>query len=413
MYEQTTTTTMRQLTLLPLACSVILSACGQQPTGHADDMDHPTDDRYNALAERVSSITGKEMIDHSSMVRPMDHNNAEWIAANRAEQARPAAQGGIRTHIVQSVDLNVPMAQFDLPAHWQFKQDPHTGKWTATAKDLKVEQGGGVGFSYVTGPMAQFYQASGTPMRKPVSAEQVLRQDLEPALRKEGYELLGVTPAPGIAKADQYYMERLWSIEPTRKTAEALLTDWRKGSERLALVVQLFVYGGSEHTSWGYAVTGLETTAANYDREKAALVNAMSTVRYNPAYFQAYAQSEQQKAQHSQMAHDQRMRSNQAAFDAQQRIHRETSDAINSSITGSYNYRMESQDRGMAQWSDMMFQQQDAVHPHSGNTFKVESGSDRYWMNQYGEYYGTNDIFHDPNAGNTSPYQWQEVKVKP
>jgi hypothetical protein len=405
--------TMRPTILLPLASAVILSACGQQSTGHADDMAHRTDDRYDALAERVGNITGMDLPDHSSMVRPVDHHNAEWIAAARREQAQPAAQGGIRTHIIPSIDLHVPMAQMDLPAHWQFKHDPRTGKWTATAKDLKVDHMGGTVFNYVTGPMAQFYQASGAQLRKPMSAEQVLRQELETAMRKEGYELLGVAPAPGIAQADLRYMQGLWTIEPTRKTTDAIVIDWRKGSERLAMVIQQFVFGGSESTTWGYSVTGLETTNALYDREKAALMSAFSGVRYNPAYFQAYARSEQQKAQQSQMAHSQRMQANQAAFDAQQRTHRETSDAINSAITDSYNTRMESQDRGMAAWSDMMYEQQNAVNPYSGEQMKVESGGQRYWMNQYGEYYGTNDILTDPNAGNTSNYQWREVEVEP
>ena len=50
----------------------------------------------------------------------------------------------------------------------------------------------------------------------------------------------------------------------------------------------------------------------------------------------------------------------------------------------------------------MMREEQNAVNPYTGEQFKIESGSQRYYMDQYGNYYGTDDVLNDPNVGNTT-----------
>jgi len=60
-----------------------------------------------------------------------------------------------------------------------------------------------------------------------------------------------------------------------------------------------------------------------------------------------------------------------------------------------------------------MRDEQNVYNPNTGNTYKVESGYNQYYMNNSGEYIGTNDYNYDPNLDpgvnnqdwyNTNPY---------
>src|SRR5690606_29725980 len=105
------------------------------------------------------------------------------------------------------------------------------------------------------------------------------------------------------------------------------------------------IFEGPDLVNWGYYVTLLETDAASFDRERSGLLKGLASVRYNPAYFAAYNNAEQQKADQSWSAHNSRMRSNQAAFDAQQRNFRENANATNDAIMGTYRSQRDASDR--------------------------------------------------------------------
>ncbi len=53
----------------------------------------------------------------------------------------------IRTHVPQSKQFGLPMAQIDLPAEWRFAQDPNSGVSKATGLGVKVESSGNVMFT--------------------------------------------------------------------------------------------------------------------------------------------------------------------------------------------------------------------------------------------------------------------------
>jgi hypothetical protein len=161
--------------------------------------------------------------------------------------------------------------------------------------------------------------------------------------------------------------------------------------------------------NWSYYFTRLDATAAQFAQEKQALVAALAGKRYNPAYFAAYAQSEQQKAGQSWSAHNQRMQANQAAFDAQQRTHQQTWGAINDASMGAYNSRMQSMDRTQNATINGIRGEQDATNPYTGEQGKMQSGYDQYWMNRDGQYFGTSDPNYDPNVNSDWTDQWRQV----
>ncbi len=388
---------MNPIFLLPFSL-IFLTACG---TIEESPEDFSPENDYDALASRVAAISG-----NGPAVEATDRNE---IAAS----PRPAQQGGTRTHTIPGTDPNIPMAAIDMPAHWTFAIDPRSGNWGVTAEDLVVKNYGYQSFMYAGGDMGYFYQQSGGKMRQPVMPEQLLREDIEPQLRKEGMEFVGATDAPMIGRADQQGLDGLVSFGQVRKSCRALASEWKKGDRRYLAVMHWNAMESPDMVNWGYYMTMLETNAANFEQEKAGLLNALSSVRYNPSYFAAYNQQEQMKAQQSWGAHNSRMQQNQAAFDAQQRAFRESSNATNQAIMNNYRSQDAASDRNQDAFINTIRGEQNAINPHTGEAIKIESGSQQYWMNQHGQYYGTDDVMHDPNIGNTTPDVWQQVPTEP
>ena len=404
---------MKTIHLLPLGAAVLFLACGQGQDStniSADSTD------LNSLQDQVAAITGKTYSTTGGAVIPARYaGQASGNSASSAsEQAQQPVQqtGDVRTITIPSKDFNMPMAQLDLPARWKVQTNP-SGAWRVEEIDLKVHDISGASFTYGNGQLAQMNRQSGANLRAPMSPEQVVQQDAVPRMRQAGYELIGQNDAPSVAQADQRGLDGLYSVAPTGKSCRSNISEWRKGDQRVALVMHWSAMGDQEMMNWSYYFTQLETTPARFEQEKQALVNGLASLRFNPAYFAAYAQSEQQKANGSWAAHNQRMQSNQAAFDAQQRTHGETWDAINNASMGAYQDRMNSMDRQQNATINGIRGEQDAINPYTGEQGKVQSGYDQYWMNRDGKYIGTNDVMYDPNANGQRVDQWRQVPTGP
>src|SRR5690606_32986316 len=117
--------------------------------------------------------------------------------------------------------------------------------------------------------------------------------------------------------------------------------------------------------------------------------------------------------QQSWDAHNARMRSNQAAFDARQAAHRDMVNGVNNSIMGTWNSNNASMDRQQNATINGIRGEQDAANPYTGEAYKIESGYDQYWMNRDGQYIGTNDVMYDPNANDQWVDQWRQVPTQP
>ncbi|HQY01014.1 MAG TPA: hypothetical protein PLV08_14645, partial [Flavobacteriales bacterium] len=240
------------------------------------------------------------------------------------------------------------------------------------------------------------------------------QQDLLPIMRKEGFTLVGQENAPEVASADQRGMDPMWSVAPTRKTCVASASEWNKNDGTKTLVVMhIYSFEGQGMVNWGYQLTVLDTRADNFASARTGLLNALASMRYNPQYFAAYNANEQQRSQQSWSEHNSRMRNNQVAFDKSQQIYRENSNATNEAIMGVYRNQRDASDRNQDGFIDYVRGEQNAVDPYTGQPIKIESGSNQYWMNQNGEYYGTDDVLTNPNIGNTTNDVWEQVPTEP
>lgn len=405
---------MKPSTFLPFVCASLLLACGQDDVTTAQA---EAESELNSLQDRVAAITGRAYTAPAEAAVPAQYVQDQQVAGPGISNAGPTQQavqetGGVRTVTIPSKDFNMPMSQMDFPARWKV-QSYDNGAWKVDEPTLKVWDVSGGNYAFGNGQMAQLYQQSGGAIRTPLSPEQVVLQDAVPRMRKLGYELIGQSDAPAVAQAEQRGLDGLYSVGQSRKTSRANMSEWHKGDLRVALVMHWSSFEGPDMGNWSYYFTRLETSADRFDQEKTALLTGLASLRYNPNYFAAYARSEQQKEQQSWGAHDAKMRTNQAAFDAQQQAHRSNVDAMNNSIMGTWKSTNDRMDHQQNTTINSIRGEEDVINPYTGETYKVESGSDQYWMNSNGEYIGTNDVMFDPNAVEQGVDQWRQAPPKP
>ncbi|MGV3637298.1 MAG: hypothetical protein ACO1NQ_06575 [Flavobacteriales bacterium] len=402
---------MNRPTSFLIGLSALLFSCGESAENTTDQFGQGQDPKLSELEARMAAATGQPWTGEPGSTAGYGDGGD--------------APAGTRTHTIHSTTYQVPMAQIDLPEHWNV-EGMATGNWTATAPGVSVRNSKPSNFMLVGGQLGQFYQANNQPMRAPVAPEQVVLQDIAPRLRQQGYELIGQAPEPGVESLDQRAMNSLYVPGQAQRTCKANLSQWRRGDKRLAVVLHWFNLSTADMANWGYYTTELEASTEVYEREKNALLNALTRVRYNPAYFAAQnrqaqmreqqtiaaQQQDMRNTQASWDAHNARMRSNQAAFDASQAAHRDMVNGVNNSIMGTWNNTNATMDRMQDATINGIRGEQNAWNPQTGQPGKVEAGYNNYWVNGDGQYIGTNDVMFDPNVNGQWVDQWQQMETE-
>ena len=105
------------------------------------------------------------------------------------------------------------------------------------------------------------------------------------------------------------------------------------------------------------------------------------------------------------------MNANQRSFEARQRAIKESNDATNEAIMEGWRQRNAASDRAHDQFTDYIRDEQTMRDPSTGETYKVETGSEQYWKNQQGEYIESDDRFYNPNRDPNLYHQdWTEME---
>lgn len=405
---------MKPFVLLPLAGSVLALACGSgetsgQPASGTD---------YNDLQARVAAATGNEY--NLNNTASGDAFQAATMAGGTDQSpVQQPADGQFRTVVIRNSGFNVPVGRKLVPSHW--KELPDGSGYEAPGVSVRTTKA--TNFVHATGQMAQFYQQAGSAMRPPMTAEQVVQVDLAPRLQQQGYRLVAQTALPDVERICQTFQQNLGTMAGS-SSVKVNLSEWRKDDARLAVILNVTAYQNPGMTNWQYSMERLETGAAQYEQEKAAFLKSAASVQYNPAFFAAFQQHQQQsqaqwqqnenaRSQQSWAAHNQRMQDNRAAFNAQQATHNDMVNSVNNSIMGGYNSTMNSMDNMQNATINGIRREQDAYNPYTGEQGKVQSGYDQYWMNSDGQYIGTNDAMYDPNANGQWVDQWRQAPTEP
>lgn len=305
-------------------------------------------------------------------------------------------------------------AEMPFPENWQVNERHAQGEPTITGPhQIRITDYPLQTFMYVTDPrLQQSYYQAGQQMRAMPGVEQLIQQDIAPWCARDGYSLVKYYELPEITKADKWYNDQLFKAVPSQNEVLAIGTDWKKDDGSLYfMLLHITQSTSAEMQNWGYWSSGLEAETEHFEAAKKQLLFSLENVRYALEPIAAYNQREAQKAGQSWAAHNQRMAQNQAAFEAQQRAHVNRTNAINDAIMNGWRERNASSDRQHEQFVDVITERTKVTNQSTGQTYKVQSGYNQYWMNSNGEYISTNQHDYNPNLDDAMNNQnWEQLK---
>lgn len=316
-------------------------------------------------------------------------------------------------HTVMDTQRNMPMQQIPLPSDWKITSPKSTDDPNIIGPNgIKIYYRAGGSYMFSNDPyMQQIYTQSGQAMRPPISAQQIVEQDLAPTLSQHGLTLVSMEPLPEIAQRSQAYNNKLYQSMPAQKYFAALGSQWKDGNGNSAyIIVDQMISEGQGSTFWYYSLKMIEAPKEHLDDAKQAFIYGIVNTQDNPAQIQAYNLSEQQKSTQSWQQHNARMRQNQQNFDRQQALHRSTTEAINRSINETYRSQDAASDRIQDKQVNVIRDESTITSPYDGEQYQVESGADQYWINNDGEYIYSDDPNYNPNINPDDHREWQQVE---
>lgn len=289
--------------------------------------------------------------------------------------------------------------------------DPKTGKVVAYIpfpEDWKISTEAITGPNGIIGKEYQF-KLFDSNQRRPMSATQILNQELAPSIKQAGGQIVRTFPLPGIMQHDENYARQLYGSDQMQKSFDVIGVDLLdpNGKPNFLIVRQQaysYGYGGN----WGYTTHTLECDPSVYESAKKAFVFGIANSQSNPEQIAEYNRNEELKSRNSWADHNRRMRDNQVRFDAYQSDYVTTNNAINDMSMATWRNSNASSDRIQYSTVNGIHDQETIYDPANNTSYNVETGYDRYFMNGQGEYFGTNDQFYQPGSDLNLTGEWTE-----
>jgi hypothetical protein len=304
------------------------------------------------------------------------------------------------------------IAQMPLPSSWtinvnQAPQDP-----TATGPGgIEIRSFAGESYTYSTDPYTnQIYQQSGQQVRQPAGIETIIKRDLMQETQQHGLQFEKMYALPKLAQADKAYSDQLYAYGEQQKSFQVAGAEYigKEGKKEL-LIVHYFETFGMGMYFWGYTIQNLSAPQQVFESAKNTYLYALENIQYNPAAIAAYNAQESAKHSANDAAFQNRMRNNQANFEATQRAHVNSSNAVNEAQMGIYRSQSESFNRSNQQISNGILEENTIYNSTNGESYQAEGHSNAYWMNANGEYIPTDNSLYNPNLDqHTNSTEWVE-----
>jgi hypothetical protein len=242
------------------------------------------------------------------------------------------------------------------------------------------------------------------------SVDQIIQSKLIPLLQQSGNRVLGIEDYPAIAQFDSNYSAQLWKFAPSRDHHAAKGIVYEDDDLKGVIVVHFKNSQSQFGTSSFYSMHVLEGPTAAFEGRKPEFLNALANQRSNPEQIAAYNQREQQMAAGRTRSFNAQQQQKQQQFDSWMATQRQSSSSALDSSMESWRRRQDMTDRGHQRQVDSIAGTTPAYDPSTGQTWQVEDGYDRYFMNSFGEYMSTDDQFYNPNMDPAVNNQdWTEI----
>jgi hypothetical protein len=315
------------------------------------------------------------------------------LNSNGHYQAQPVnlqqGDGNLVMHPVVNPQTGQLSGHIPLPADWKVTAQGLTGPNGIVAQDFQIQQ--------LQGNVQ--------------SIDQVLQYHVYPILKQNNGQILRTIDLPEVARHDQQMYAQYWKFAPSQDFHQARGIEVKGPDGNMALIVVHFLNSRSQFGNYAcYNLSSLTAQPSDFEAAKKTYLYGITHYRSDPQAIAAHNQREQQRANASNQAHNQRMRANKQNFDNWQRI-QQTNSEIGDIYMDTWRNTSNMQDQGHQNTINGIYEQDAMVNPYDNSTFNAPSQYNQYYMNQNGEYIGTDDAFYNPqNDPNVNHMEWREVR---
>lgn len=295
-----------------------------------------------------------------------------------------------------------------MPASWNFNAEGIAGPHGLKISYFPIQS-----FMANFDPSLQYaYSQGGQQMRQMPGVDQLVQQDFIPWGNNNGLQYVKHYEIPEISKMDKWYSDQLFKAMPSRSDVVVYGIDWKtQDGNSYFTLVHLNVSTSQSMQNWYYYAVGLEADPSYFEKAKKQYIFSLANTRYNLEPIMAYNREEAQRVGANWVAFNNRMAQNQIAFEQSQRQFVNKSNAINDAIMSGWKASNAASDKNQEQFVDAMYERTNVQDGSTGKTYKVDEGANQYWMNNNGEYIGTQLQGYDPNLDdNMNELKWQELK---
>jgi len=333
------------------------------------------------------------------------------VTATQPAQNDPIEMKPIRDPQTGRVTSYVP-----LPVSWKVVTNPQGTQGYQGPNGIQVN----------SLPMEMYYfnidpyvaEMTGKQVANPVSAQTIMQQNIIPSIQQQGGTLIKQYDLPKIAQRSRQLVQGALNRSQLQ-SYDVLASEWKQanGSKSFILLTHMVMHTQGGGSCWAVSITELEAPAPAFDNAKETYLFAQSNWEVDRNSAMAHAaklqQMDRESAQRmaaSSAAHNARMRSNEAAFQATQRAHTSSSNAILDMGMEGYQNRSASQDRLRQQEVNMIHEEYTVTNPWDNRSMQVQSGYQNYYINSQGQVIGSNDVNFNPNVHqNYNQSEWRKL----
>lgn len=320
-----------------------------------------------------------------------------------------SSQPSIQYHEIVDRQRGMVQAISPFPASWTLQTRPD-GMIEATGPDgVRLYPTQTSQYAWSQDPFARESIAmAGRQLAPPASLQEILQQHIQPAAAAQGNQLVGSYPIPEV---EGFWTRFTHGMAQTgsRRQARALGADFTDGQGTMTFVavVQLITQQ-DQILSWILQTTSLEAPSQRFEEAKSAFIYAVGNTQINPRWQQmmngrlqgqirANESFAREMMAQSRAAHQQRMAAIQSHGNTARSVGQTYSDILDISHSG-YLKRDDMNSAGQAHLVDTIGERSIIANHETGEHYRVDAGSQYYWVGSDATYFGTDNPLYDPRT---------------
>ncbi|WP_411893642.1 hypothetical protein [Winogradskyella sp. A2] len=336
-------------------------------------------------------------------------------------------QGKYKYQNINDPENGMVAFRIPLPNNWNYNSNRNASIKITAPNNVKVNKTETQNYAYSYDAFAlQSLQQINDPniIISPVlTINKILQDYVIPSAQSQGYSFVNSYPMPKVEEFWQRFDSGMLKTGSNR-TYSVTGTDWKdaNGNHSFIVFVQSVIKKGN-YISWILQSTELEAPESSIKKAKESYIFGLANMQINMEWQQrknrellnsirSNNEFWERATRQSQIQHNQRMAAIQSRGNTTRSIGNTYSDILDINHSG-YLKRNDMNNAGQTKTVNMIGERATISNMATGERYNVKDGSKYYWVNNNGEYFGTDNAFYDPRIDKrVNNKEWSQFEIE-